>query len=221
MGRKSEKSKIRAQRKKEETLRQQEAENVVRKANEIENPLSDFPAFNVFNKNGLKVHIEFSRVGDIDEETFQEIFKLQKENMENVYNSCSWGWDEKKKLSEMKESNAKYLIARTDDNAIVGFSHFRFDIDYGDEVLYCYELQLSSKIRRKGLGKFLLQILELMAFKNNMRKVVLTVLKHNTSAVDFFHSMRYEVDETNPEENIFEVIPYEILSKINKRLPQR
>lgn len=36
----------------------------------------------------------------------------------------------------MKESNAKYLIARTDDNAIVGFSHFRFDIDYGDEVLY-------------------------------------------------------------------------------------
>lgn len=29
-----------------------------------------------------------------------------------------------------------------------------------------------------------------MAFKNNMRKVVLTVFKHNTSAVDFFHSMR-------------------------------
>ena len=28
-----------------------------------------------------------------------------------------------------------------------------------------YEIQLSEEVRRKGLGKFLMQILELMAFK--------------------------------------------------------
>lgn len=84
---------------------------------------------------------------------------------------------------------------------------------------FSYELQLDRNVRRKGLGKFLLQVLELMAFKNNMRKVVLTVLKHNTDAVDFFHSMKYTSDETNPVEGIYEEIPYEILSKINKKLP--
>lgn len=36
----------------------------------------------------------------------------------------------------MSESSAKYLIATNEKNEIVGFSHFRFDIDYGDEVLY-------------------------------------------------------------------------------------
>lgn len=36
----------------------------------------------------------------------------------------------------MTEPAAKYLIARNLENELIGFSHFRFDMDYGDEVLY-------------------------------------------------------------------------------------
>ncbi|EEB13037.1 conserved hypothetical protein [Pediculus humanus corporis] len=175
---------------KEKKLRLKEALRAVEKANKIENPLTDLPDFKNFQKDDIKIRIEYYSINSINEQMFSEIFCLMKKNMEIMYNSCSWGWQEEKKYKEMKESSAKYLVAFDENDHIVGFSHFRFDMDYGSEVLYCYELQLDTSIQRKGLGKFLLQILELIAFKNNMKKVVLTVLKHNLPAIKFFYSLK-------------------------------
>ena len=71
-----------------------------------------------------------------------------------------------------------------------------------------------------------MQVLEMLAFKADMRKIMLTVLKHNDSAVKFFKSLlKFEIDETNPADavqwnenyNDIEQIDYEILSKFNKR----
>jgi len=56
-------------------------------------------------------------------------------------------------------------------------------------VSISYELQLEPECRRKGLGRFLLQVLELMAFKANLSKVVLTVFTHNPAAVSFFKNL--------------------------------
>ncbi|XP_016161107.1 PREDICTED: N-alpha-acetyltransferase 40 [Ficedula albicollis] len=49
-----------------------------------------------------------------------------------------------------------------------------------------YEVQLESRVRRRGLGKFLLQILQLVANSTQMKKVMLTVFKHNRGALQFF-----------------------------------
>ena len=51
------------------------------------------------------------------------------------YNNCEWGWNDKNKLEEMSHDKSWYLIARI-DSCPIGFSHFRYDLDYGDEVLY-------------------------------------------------------------------------------------
>lgn len=47
------------------------------------------------------------------------------------------GWHESEKVEEMTEDAAWYLVAvdKTTDKPMA-FSHFRFDMDYGDEVLY-------------------------------------------------------------------------------------
>ena len=108
---------------------------------------------------------------------------------------------------------------------------------------YSYELQLEVECRKKGLGRFMLQILELMSFTANLKKVVLTVFVHNLNAVGFFKSLgyvvinhhsifefkifsffvnlsdftiRYSVDETSPESTLEEQFDYEILSKCKK-----
>lgn len=52
------------------------------------------------------------------------------------YESCSWGWSDQKKLEELTDDAAWYLIAKATDGTLLGFSHFRFDIDEGIEVLY-------------------------------------------------------------------------------------
>lgn len=52
-----------------------------------------------------------------------------------------------------------------------------------------YELQLEPEVRRKGLGRFMMSALESMASRNQMLKVILTVFKHNPSAIQFYYTL--------------------------------
>ena len=52
------------------------------------------------------------------------------------YEQSEWGWKEREKRDEMKDERAWYLLARDSDSAPVAFSHFRFDVECGEEVLY-------------------------------------------------------------------------------------
>lgn len=59
------------------------------------------------------------------------------------YEQSEWGWKEREKREEMKDERAWYLLARDAESAPVAFSHFRFDVECGDEVLYWYGLLFS------------------------------------------------------------------------------
>lgn len=220
MGRKSIKMQIKRQRMKEEKKQYAVSTAAVEKANSLNDPLADFNTFRTFFKNDLLLTLMCSRVRELPRGVIQWILDLMKRNMETLYNDCDWGWDDEKKRNEMTEDAAWYLVAYDTDRKPVAFSHFRFDIDYGLEVLYVYELQLEPAVQRKGLGKFMAKVLELIAFKNKMRKVVLTVLKHNQAALDFYQSLKYVIDETCPEDSFEEQFCYFILSKPNKRFDQ-
>lgn len=217
MGRKT-KNKEKIQARRDERAQLMAAQSVVDKANKIKDPLESFAPFRRYKKGDFCVTFDCKRVGNLDSKTIEWILKLEKGNMETLYNTCDWGWNDKKKKEEMTEDLAWYLIARKEDGTPVAFSHFRFDVDYGDEVLYCYELQLEPNVRRHGLGKFMLQILELLAFSNQMKKVILTVLNHNSDALAFFSSLNYTKDDTNLDDTIYEQYCYIILSKFNKKL---
>ena len=81
---------------------------------------------------------------------------------------------------EMLDDPAWYLVAReTADGSPVAFSHFRYEMEHEEEVLYVYEIQLEERARRKGLGRFMMMVLELLAHKADMRKIMLTCFKHN------------------------------------------
>lgn len=53
--------------------------------------------------------------------------------------------------------------------------------------------------QRKGLGEFLLKLLEKIAKKWLMEKVMLTVLTENEGAMKFYKRHNYKVDTTSPE----------------------
>jgi len=198
----------------------------VNEANKQEDPLAALPSFKVFSKNGMTLNLSTMRVKDLDTKEKNDVVDLLICNMKSLYEQSNWGWNEKNKRAEMLEDAAWYLLAKDEDGAICGFSHFRYDMDYDDEVLYVYEIQIDQAYQRKGLGKFMMQVLEMLAFKADMRKIMLTVLKHNESATKFFKSqLKFEIDETNPAEDVqwnekysdIEQVDYEILSKFNKR----
>ena len=59
------------------------------------------------------------------------------------------------------------------------------------------------------------QILELVALRQKMEWVMLTVFKANKASMNFFmNKMNYDIDETSPSQcSIYDESTYEILSK--------
>lgn len=55
--------------------------------------------------------------------------------------------------------------------------------------LFSYEIQLEISVRRFGLGKQIMKILDEMAKATNLQMVVLTVFKHNPNALAFFRNI--------------------------------
>jgi len=191
---------------------------IVKTANLQDDPLDSLPSFKKFSKNGLDLTLSTKRVSDLNHDGKEFIIDLLAKNMKKLYEDSEWGWNDKNKREEMLDEKAWYLLAETSDGTIAGYSHFRFDMDFDDEVVYVYEIQIDSTYQRKGLGRFMMQVLEMLAFKADMRKIMLTVFKHNPEAENFFKkTMKYEIDETCPIDDVVEQYDYEILSKFNKR----
>lgn len=107
--------------------------------------------------------------------------------MEGPYGS-EWPIEEKVKRREMVAPEARYIFVRESRNScsdgnllkttdgahctqwmgdgdLVGFVHYRFIVEEDIPVAYVYELQLETCAQRKGLGKFLMQLIELIARK--------------------------------------------------------
>ena len=92
-------------------------------------------------------------------------------NMKEAYEKSAWGWNEVNKKKEMLDDNAWYLVAtREEDGKRLGFAHFRYDMDFDDEVLYVYEIQLEEEFQRKGLGRFMMQVGFLILVAMRIRK---------------------------------------------------
>ncbi|XP_059612027.1 N-alpha-acetyltransferase 40 [Phlebotomus argentipes] len=165
-----------------------------------------------YTRDDFRVRLRAWRKAEIPQKTLKWAIKLAERNVGPFYSSCSLGWQPKIKQADLNKHWARYLIAYTEDGGDpVAYCMFRFDMDHGRSVLYCYEAQLEESARRKGLGSHMMRILECAAAQWHMEKVVLTVLKNNPSGMNFFRKIGYSTDETSPGRE--ESAPYEILSK--------
>lgn len=86
---------------------------------------------------------------------------------------------------------------------------FRFEVEASEPVLYLYDIQLGKSCTRKGLGRQLMKLLELIAFQSDMHSVMLTVMHANTSAVALYRLLGYTEHTSSPEEDA----SYSILCK--------
>ena len=84
----------------------------------------------------MNVAISAERLSELDGATKSWLMDLITRNMKALYEESDWGWKTANKEEEMFDDRAWYLIARDmeDGGKLLGFSHFRFDMDYDDEV---------------------------------------------------------------------------------------
>uniref|UniRef100_A0A0D9VLM2 N-alpha-acetyltransferase 40 n=1 Tax=Leersia perrieri TaxID=77586 RepID=A0A0D9VLM2_9ORYZ len=140
-------------------------------------------------------------------------------NMEEPY-GIEWPSEEKVKRRQMVAPEARYIFVRQSSNAfstknimkqghnstheacnedrLIGFVHYRFVLEEDVPVVYVYELQVEPSAQGKGLGKFLMELIELIACKSQMGAVMLTVQKANNLAMAFYMKLRYVISSTSP-----------------------
>ena len=63
------------------------------------------------------------------------------------------------------------------------YFHDRYDMDFDDDVLYCYEIQLEESCRGKGLGKFMMKVLQTVL----MPGIFITIHKTNSYMWSLVH----------------------------------
>jgi ribosomal protein S18 acetylase RimI-like enzyme len=127
--------------------------------------------------------------------------------MHNLYSFSSFGWNPQKKRTEVFDPRSRFVVVRdisdpTSNLAssdMIAYSMFRFEREDRQNVIYCYELQVSKDSRRFGLGRLLAQTISDIGAEWGMTKVMLTVLKANQAAMLFYKSTGFTVDETSPD----------------------
>ncbi|UPQ97875.1 N-acetyltransferase [Chloropicon primus] len=134
---------------------------------------------------GVEAGVTWRRLGAGDK---QALLAMLERNMKGHYPSSTWDrvWQGKKR--DMASREARYLILRSrPGSGVAGFCNYRFLVE--DEewiVLYVYELQVSQDHRRRGVGKNLTDLCQLLAERTEMQGVMLTTLKCNEGACRFY-----------------------------------
>ncbi|KAK5263553.1 N alpha-acetyl-transferase, partial [Exophiala xenobiotica] len=106
-------------------------------------------------------------------------------------------WSPSKKRKEMKLPDMKYILL-TDQDRVIGFISFMVTYEDGNEVVYIYEIHFSPDWQGKGLGRKLMDVVEVIGRNVGVTKVMLTVFKANERAVQWYTRLGYAEDEFSP-----------------------
>lgn len=161
---------------------------------------------------GNSFNISCVQYCECSQDLFSWMMNLLEQNMAELYAACEWGWNLEEKRKEMSNKASRFIVAYSELDKPVAFTHFRFDMDHKVSVVYCYELQVDPVAQKQGLAKHIMQILESLCHQQNMCKVILTVFNNNENACNFFASQGYKPDASSPQNFGVEAF-YSILSK--------
>lgn len=159
-------------------------------------------------------------------------FELVRDTSAKDYRASAQGWDAGAKEREMRLVDLRYLLLcramnkegdggkgeGPGEEVLVGFMSFMLTYEDGLPVVYCYEIHLRDEVKGRGVGKWLMGVLEDVGRKAEAEKCMLTVFKRNTKALGFYQGLGYGVDEFSPgprilRNGVVKEVDYLILSK--------
>jgi N-alpha-acetyltransferase 40 len=155
-------------------------------------------------KKAEHYRLKYASAAQLDATVLEALVMLTEANMKDMYMAAGpkfGGWKRQQKKKELSSVSSRFIIVYEHDQ-MKAFAHFQFTFEesmnttYEIPVLYwyarqsngkkqkiyfffstSYELQVVNSCRRKGLGRYLMALLEELARHYQMDKVVLTVLK--------------------------------------------
>jgi ribosomal protein S18 acetylase RimI-like enzyme len=144
---------------------------------------------------------------EMAEADYQQCFKLVERTSRRDYHNSDVGWHPDAKMKEMQDANMIYLLiqrAVPEPTAapIIGFLSFMPTWEHLDKpevpCLYIYEVHLAEEARGSGLGRHLLDLVELAAYQKGIILVMLTVFRRNEGALKLYQRQGYREDPQTP-----------------------
>jgi N-alpha-acetyltransferase 40 len=139
----------------------------------------------------------FSAV-NVPQDLLESCLKLIEDTSRDDYDKSDIKWSRSKKLKEMKLPDMKYIILEDPERKLAGFVSFMVTYEDGHEVVYIYEIHFPPAWQGRGLGKKLMHDVESIAEAVGVSKVMLTVFRSNSRAIDWYTKLGYVEDEFSP-----------------------
>lgn len=109
----------------------------IEKAGKVKNPLEAIGTENTsYAKDDFQVSIYCKWKADMDSKTLKWAFKLAERNVGPFYKTGPIGWQPKVKQGDLNKNWARYLVAVDKTKKPIAYAMFRFDMDYGNSVVY-------------------------------------------------------------------------------------
>lgn len=97
-----------------------------------------------------------------------------------------WNYDILKE--ELECSNSYFIIAKNDNNEIVGFAGLKIIVDEADIM----NIVVKKSFRHNGIGSILLENLISYAKDKNLKTITLEVNEHNLSAIRLYDKFNFD-----------------------------
>ncbi|KAJ8105368.1 hypothetical protein ONZ43_g7452 [Nemania bipapillata] len=172
-------------------------------------------------------HVEYSLAligaGSLSNVDLDACYRLIEETSRADYEASTTGWKPIKKIAEMKSPELRYILVKSPEGSVCGFTSLMPTYEEGEPVVYCYEIHLKAELQRTGLGRLLMTFLESAAAHTPpIEKIMLTCFLRNQNALAFYKSFGFAEDPISPVPKKLrygrEFIPdYVIMSKNVKR----
>lgn len=145
---------------------------------------------------------------DLHAALLHQCFTLIETTSRHDYEPSSFGWHPRRKKREMQEPEMRYLLLNEKafsnphdaGNKFGGFLSFMFTHDSNPSVpvLYIYEIHLTESARGKGVGGWLMELIENVAREAAVEKIMLTCFLSNANALAFYRKLGFERDACSP-----------------------
>lgn len=120
-----------------------------------------------------------------------QITKMTLEDLDNIKDILISDFDDFWTFNTLEEelnrSNSFFLVAKTDNNKIVGFAGLKVILDEADIM----NIVVRKTFRGNGIGSKLLENLIFYAKNNNLKIVNLEVNEHNLSAIRLYDKFKF------------------------------
>lgn len=122
------------------------------------------------------------------ESDFDFIFNLLKDNMLESFNR-NWGfWNEKSFEKTHRKDNIRIIESKTSDSTkSIGYIDFKFKPDCG----YVNDIQISEPFKGKGIGTYIMKLVEQETLNHGLNRICLKVFKDNR-AVELYKRLGYK-----------------------------